>query len=244
MSSKYWIKLYHEILDDPKMGRLDDRSYRRTIELFLLAGETDAEGELPSVEDISWRLRIPYEEITDDLTSLKEVGILSEHDGLWSVTNFSDRQSAMDGKERTRRYREEKQKEEYYGDETVTNRHTDIDTDIDIDTDKELNNTDDTFQSVWEVFSGKPVAAAQAFFKMVDEFKKAGVTPEIYRQALQEQKKSEYSVTNPTSVRSWALGLVKEKKAPRKYNRKGDDPEARAEHNARVIQEVINEFDS
>ena len=242
MSSKYWIKLYHEILDDPKMGRLDDRSYRRTIELFLLAGETDAEGELPSVEDISWRLRIPYEEITDDLTSLKEVGILSEHDGLWSVTNFSDRQSAMDGKERTRRYREEKQKEEYYGDETVTNRHTDIDTDIDIDTDKELNNTDDTFQSVWETFSGKPVAAAQAFFKMVDEFKKAGVTPEIYRQALQEQKQSEYSVTNPTSVTNWALGLVKPKPV-HKY-RKGDDPEARAEHNARVIQEVITEFDS
>ncbi len=24
MSSNYWIKLYHEILDDPKMGRLFD----------------------------------------------------------------------------------------------------------------------------------------------------------------------------------------------------------------------------
>ena len=26
MASRYWIKLYHEILDDPKMGRLTDRS--------------------------------------------------------------------------------------------------------------------------------------------------------------------------------------------------------------------------
>ena len=29
---KYWIKLYHEILDDPKMGRLSDRTWRRTNE--------------------------------------------------------------------------------------------------------------------------------------------------------------------------------------------------------------------
>ena len=41
MGAKFWIKLYHEILDDPKMGRMPDRLWRRTIELFLLAGELD-----------------------------------------------------------------------------------------------------------------------------------------------------------------------------------------------------------
>jgi len=39
--SKLWIKLYHEILDDPKMCKLSDRLYRRVMELFLLAGETN-----------------------------------------------------------------------------------------------------------------------------------------------------------------------------------------------------------
>jgi len=29
MGSPYWIKLYHEILNDPKMGRLPDRLWRR-----------------------------------------------------------------------------------------------------------------------------------------------------------------------------------------------------------------------
>ena len=35
MSSFYWIKLYHEVLDDPKMALLPDRLWRRTIELFI-----------------------------------------------------------------------------------------------------------------------------------------------------------------------------------------------------------------
>lgn len=47
MASKYWIKLYHEILDDHKMGRLPDRLWRRVIELILLAGEQDDEGLHP-----------------------------------------------------------------------------------------------------------------------------------------------------------------------------------------------------
>jgi hypothetical protein len=33
---KTWIKLYTEILQDPKMGRLTDRQYRTCVNLFLL----------------------------------------------------------------------------------------------------------------------------------------------------------------------------------------------------------------
>ena len=57
MASKYWIKLYHEILDDPKMGRLPDALFRRAIEFFLIAGERGREGDLPPLADIAWRLR-------------------------------------------------------------------------------------------------------------------------------------------------------------------------------------------
>ena len=45
MASRYWIKLYHEILEDPKMGRLSDRQFRRVIELFLLAGDCEMDGQ-------------------------------------------------------------------------------------------------------------------------------------------------------------------------------------------------------
>lgn len=130
MASKYWIKLYHEILDDPKMGKMPDRLWRRTIELFLIAGEYDQEGLLPTTEDISWRLRIPENEIIDDLNFLEMNGILTktETDNIYSVTKFSDRQSAMTGAERIRRFRETKRKDEYYScsnepcNEDVTNR--------------------------------------------------------------------------------------------------------------------------
>ena len=57
MASRYWIKLYHEILDDPKMGRLPDALFRRAIELFLIAGENGRDGGLPALADIAWRLR-------------------------------------------------------------------------------------------------------------------------------------------------------------------------------------------
>jgi hypothetical protein len=38
MSTKFWIKLNIEILDDLKMGRLANHMWRRAVELFLLAG--------------------------------------------------------------------------------------------------------------------------------------------------------------------------------------------------------------
>jgi hypothetical protein len=77
MASRYWIKLYHEILDDPKMGRLSDALFRRTIELFLIAGDLNLQGLLPSPADIAWRLRVPEGELEPQMQALRAVGILS-----------------------------------------------------------------------------------------------------------------------------------------------------------------------
>ncbi len=55
--TNYWIKLYHEILRDPKMGQLDDHTWRRTIELFLIAGEFNDSERLPPIPDTVWLLR-------------------------------------------------------------------------------------------------------------------------------------------------------------------------------------------
>lgn len=67
---------------------------------------------------------------------------------------------------------------------------------------------DKSYASVWETETGTLVTGFTAFHKMVDEFMEAGVTPELYRVAIREQKNSKYPVTNPTSVKNWALGLV------------------------------------
>lgn len=155
MASYYWIKLYHEILNDPKMGRLSDRTWRRAIELFLLAGDTVNDGMLPSIRDMAWRLHIPPDELKEDLEILAEVDILTLNGDRWHVVNFTKRQAASINAERQRQYRDRQRKAKQYRDESetqekresnegVTKRNADYndkfaETDTDIESDKETD---------------------------------------------------------------------------------------------------------
>ena len=147
MPSKYWFKLYHEILDDPKMGQLSDRLYRRCIELFALAGDYDQGGLLPEIEDIAWRLRLPVDELQKDIAELQspKLNIITQNDNGLYVTNFSKRQEPISDAQRIKSFRERKQKEKYYGNEPSnedeTHRYTDIDTESDTDKEVEEENT-------------------------------------------------------------------------------------------------------
>lgn len=101
-----WIKLYTEILDDPKMGRLPNHLWRRAVELFLLAGRTGTTGQLPSVEEMAWTLRSSEDEVRKGLMSLAEIGVVHEAEpGKWVVVNFVKRQAAMTDAERKRKQR-------------------------------------------------------------------------------------------------------------------------------------------
>jgi hypothetical protein len=126
MTKKFWIKLYLEILTDPKMGRMPDWLWRRAIELFLLAGENGNDGLLQPVPDMAWRLRTSEEKLTESLRSLSEVGVVHETPEGWVVTNFSKRQERVEGAERTRLYRERLRN----SDESVTKRHEKCDDDV------------------------------------------------------------------------------------------------------------------
>ena len=114
MASKYYIKLYHEILDDPKMMRLTDRLFALTIKLFLLAGDYERDGYLPSVGDMAWRLRCKQEDLETDLADLATTGIIQMRDGSWYVTKFAERQEPVNPTERWRRWKERQRKEMYY----------------------------------------------------------------------------------------------------------------------------------
>lgn len=147
MASKYWIKLYHEILDDWKMAQLSDRLFRRTIQLFLLAGELDQEGNLPSLGEMAWRLRTgePSEILEAELVELSRLGIVGQSDGIWLVTNFAKRQEAVSSTERWRKWRDRQRQQEMNGKTTSdkqpandqqTTRLTDTDIDKEADTDE------------------------------------------------------------------------------------------------------------
>lgn len=136
MASKYWLKLYHEMIDDPKVARLPDSSYRRFIECLLLAGELDESGFLPPIEDMAWRLRLNETSLSQDLSRLALAGMvelkqLDDNTERWFVTNFSKRQSASDAAERMREYRKRKKKEPKKKEKQIKDIDTDEDTDID-----------------------------------------------------------------------------------------------------------------
>ena len=63
-----WIKLYRKILDDFDWSNLTDSNKATLIELWLLASEK--EGTLPSVDEISYRLRKDKSFINKQLNQL------------------------------------------------------------------------------------------------------------------------------------------------------------------------------
>jgi len=109
-SRKHWIKLYVEMLDDPKIGLLPDSAKWRFTSALLLAGETNEGGFLPEIEHAAWRLRIAPETLQSEMRMLAGRGLveLREHpEGgeRWFITNFEERQQASSNAERQRQWR-------------------------------------------------------------------------------------------------------------------------------------------
>jgi len=116
--AKYWIKLYHETINDPKIHRMQDWVFRRMIEFFLLAGMNDEDGLLQPVEDIAFHLRLSEDQVEEGLRALSKVGVTTLTDRGWVVTNFSKRQAPVSSTERVRQFRKRKGNETFH-DETL-----------------------------------------------------------------------------------------------------------------------------
>ena len=105
MTGRYWIKLWIETLDDPKVAILPDRLWRRWVEILLLAKTEGDEGVLPELRMMAWRLRRSEEEIESDLVELARPGLVEQRNGSWIIPNFAKRQAPTDGAERVRMHR-------------------------------------------------------------------------------------------------------------------------------------------
>ena len=115
----YWIKWYHEILDDPKMATLPDRLWRRFSELCLLSGRlfSDKTGELPDARQIAWALRMPVDELQTDMGQLIETGFIEKTKSGYSIVNFEKRQRALTSTERSKQSRSREQRKKYAGED-------------------------------------------------------------------------------------------------------------------------------
>lgn len=116
MASNYWLKLYHEMLDDPKVMTLRPALRWRFVEALLVAGEMGEDGALPDTRTYAWRVRDGFEVVETELTELLETGLLAREGGRWYIPKFAERQSKMSAAERMARMRERRKKQAYYGD--------------------------------------------------------------------------------------------------------------------------------
>src|SRR3990172_8013899 len=110
-----WVKLYTEMLDDPKIGRLTAALRWRFVELVLLAGECDAEGYLLkgdeplTIDDIAWRLRGDPDNLKENMDRLQEAGLIENQDGVWLISKFAERQGRSQSEKR-KQWREAQQR--------------------------------------------------------------------------------------------------------------------------------------
>jgi hypothetical protein len=79
----HWIKLQYRLIDNPRMGKLPNRVWRRCIELVLLAHkeyyeypEDYIDGRLPDIGYMAWKLRTTKNELLEDLKILKTAGLV------------------------------------------------------------------------------------------------------------------------------------------------------------------------
>jgi hypothetical protein len=106
MGTYYWIKLWLEMLDDPKIGTLPDWAYRRWIECLLVAREYDRCGLLPPVSTLAWRLRLSEEKVREALRAFAQIGVARETADGWLIVHFTERQSAVSDASRSKQYRD------------------------------------------------------------------------------------------------------------------------------------------
>lgn len=265
MANMPWFRLYSELINDKKIERICRMTQFTKAEvvgvwviLLSLSSDSPVRGVLLVSETVPFELD-DFEHITgmdrqriEDLFDLfMGLDMLTLQDGAYSIANWNDRQfKSDDSSSYVSKHRKSKDVILHGKDDVILHNPKcniiDTDTESYTDTDTELINDsarEKEFSSVWEKETGTPISNAYQFFQMLDEFKKVGVTPEIYRQAIQEQKQSNYAVNSPTSVKTWAIGMVTQKRDQRRQSDNGKRPaKITSDDNERIAKEVMDEY--
>lgn len=107
-----WFRLYDEILDDPKVQKMDPRIFKAWINILCLASRND--GKLPSLEDIAWTLRLSDNDVVTLLERLLNAGLIDKLNGgvngyHYAPHGWEKRQYKSDSSsERVKRFRQRK----------------------------------------------------------------------------------------------------------------------------------------
>lgn len=101
-----WLRLYDDILDDPKVQNLPSALFKNLINLWCVAKR--CEGIIPPVADLAFRLRMSEKQVSDFIGRLQEAGFIDVlDDGTMTPHNWEARQFVSDNVTlRVRKHRE------------------------------------------------------------------------------------------------------------------------------------------
>jgi len=117
----YWLKLYTEILDDMKYYQLSDNAKLAMYELMLIAKRNDSD-QIPTIDEICFithnaRAKDWWESVIKELMTIKFIEPTATSQ---IIRKWQDRQKPVPDTERSKKYREKKHEEEYYGNDNAT----------------------------------------------------------------------------------------------------------------------------
>jgi len=105
-----WVRLYTEVLNDPKVQRLDGETFKAWINILCLAGQNG--GKLPPVSDIAFALRMDDNGVVTVLERLLNGGLIDKLNGgadgyHYAPHEWAKRQYKSDtSTDRVKRFRE------------------------------------------------------------------------------------------------------------------------------------------
>lgn len=102
-----WFRMYNELIDDPKVDKMSDKTFKFFVFTMCLASEEDQEGYINLTErDISWRLRMRSKTIKTSIKELIDLKIIANNNGHLQLINWNKRQFKSDDVNvRVKRYR-------------------------------------------------------------------------------------------------------------------------------------------
>ena len=101
----HWFRVYDDLVDDPKIQRLDPTLFKALINVWCLASAHG--GTLPSIEVIAFKLRMKPERVQRVLNELRAAGLFDDDERGARPHNWDQRQFISDGStSRVKRFRE------------------------------------------------------------------------------------------------------------------------------------------
>lgn len=138
-----WFRLYNDILNDPKIAKLDDHTFRGWVSILCVASKND--GKLPEISEVAFHLRCSEQDAKSLFEVLRNNNLIDQIDGHFVPHKWSTYQYKSDNStERVQRHRKRQRSVTGNVPETApeSDSDTDSDSDSDTDSDTETNTAD------------------------------------------------------------------------------------------------------